>query len=135
MTGSCVWRIIPCPICCLTSFLLPPPTSPSHNAYVHNAAMSFRVHHYVGSWETFRQPGFDARGKGHFNKRNGVKNVVADNTTPRYSSSYNGTWLTEFTKLVGKEKALELTQSIRIREELEMDRVMRELENGKQMYD
>ena len=43
--------------------------------------------------------------------------------------------LTEFTELVGKEKALELTQSIRIREELEMDRVMRELENGKQMYD
>lgn len=97
--------------------------------------MSFRVHHYVGSWETFRQPGFDARGKDHFNKRNSIKNVVADNTTPRYSSSENSTWLTEFTKLVGKEKALELTQSIRIREELEMDRVMRELENGKQMYD
>eukprot|EP00985_Skeletonema_marinoi_P017071 scaffold9279_cov150-Skeletonema_marinoi.AAC.2 len=53
----------------------------SWNAYVHNAAMSFRVHHYIGSWETFRQPGFDARGKDMFDKRNNVRDLVVDNTT------------------------------------------------------
>ena len=107
----------------------------SHNAYVHNALMSFRVHHYVGSWETFRQPGFDTRGKGFFEKRNNVKNLVVDHTTPRYSSSGNCTWLTQFAKLVGKEKALELSQKIRIREEMEMDKVIAELANGTQLYD
>ena len=97
----------------------------SNNAYVHNAAMSFRVHHYVGSWETFRQPGLDVRGKSLFQKRNSISNLVVDNTTPRYSSSGNSTWLTQFANLVGKDKALELTQEIRIREELEMDKMWR----------
>ncbi len=87
--------------------------------------MSFRVHHYVGSWETFRQPGLDVRGKSLFQKRNNVKNLVVDNTAPRYSSSGNSTWLTQFVHLVGKDKALELTQKIRIREELEMDKMWR----------
>ena len=97
--------------------------------------MSFRVHHYVGSWETFRQPGFDARGKGFFDKRNNVKNLVVDNTTPRYSSRENSTWLTQFANLVGKDTALELTQKIRMREEIEMDRVIAELTNGAQLHD
>ena len=96
----------------------------SNNAYVHNAAMKFRVHHYVGSWETFRQPGLDVRGKSIFEQRNNVENLVVDNTTPRYSSSGNSTWLIQFAKLVGgKEKALELTQKIRIREQLEMEKL------------
>jgi hypothetical protein len=107
----------------------------SGNAYVHNAAMSFRVHHYIGSWETFRQPGFDRRGKSFFKQRNREKNVVVDNTTPRYSPTDNSTWLTQFSKLVGKEKALQLTQEIRIREELEMDKVIREMADGAQLYD
>mmetsp|Transcript_17426 Transcript_17426/g.24736 ORF Transcript_17426/g.24736 Transcript_17426/m.24736 type:complete len:485 (+) Transcript_17426:68-1522(+) len=106
-----------------------------NNAYVHNAAMSFRVHHYIGSWETFRRPGFDTRGKGFFDKRNNVKNLVVDNTTPRYSSSENSTWLTQFAKLVGKEKALELSQKIRVREEMEMDKVIAELANGAKLHD
>ena len=107
----------------------------SNNAYVHNAAMSFRVHHYIGSWEIFRRPGFDTRGKGFFDKRNNVKNLVVDNTTPRYSPSENSTWLTQFAKLVGKEKALELSQKIRIREEMEMNKVMAELASGAQLHD
>ena len=97
--------------------------------------MSFRVHHYIGSWETFRRPGFDARGRGVFDKRNNVKNLVVDNTTPRYSSSENSTWLTQFAKLVGKEKALELSQKIRVREEMEMDKVIAELANGAKLHD
>lgn len=97
--------------------------------------MSFRVHHYIGSWETFRQPGFDRRGKSFFKQRNREKNVVVDNTTPRYSPTDNSTWLTQFSKLVGKEKALQLTQEIRIREELEMDKVIREMADEAQLYD
>ncbi len=85
--------------------------------------MSFRVHHYVGSWETFRQPGLDLRGENLFRKRNNIRDLVIDNTTPRYSPSGNSTWLTQFVNLVGKDKALELTQKIRIREELEMDKM------------
>jgi len=108
-----------------------------NNAYVHNAVMSFRVHHYVGSWETFRQPGVDVRGKKMFNDRSNVKNLAFDKTTTRYfaEDANSTTWLTQFAKLVGKEKALELTQQIRIQEELEMEKVFVELANGNQEYD
>ena len=99
---------------------------------MHNAAMSFRVHHYVGSWDSFRRPGFDARGKSSFTKRNNQKNIVVDNTTPRYSPKENSTWLAQFVKLIGKEKALKLTQNLRIHEELEMDKVIRDLASGNQ---
>lgn len=91
------------------------------NAWVHNAAMSFRVHHYVGSFETFRRPGFDSRDKSTFDQRSNQRNLVVDNTTTRYSLEENGTWLTQFAKLVGKDKALDLTQRARICAELEMD--------------
>ena len=113
-----------------------------NNAYVHNALMSFRVHHYVGSWETFRKPGLDVRGKYYFNKRNSVKGLdratrvkglVLDKTTTRYfaEDANSTTWLTRFAKLVGKGKALELTQQIRIHEELEMEKMIEDLANGK----
>eukprot|EP00956_Cyclotella_meneghiniana_P013900 scaffold20384_cov72-Cyclotella_meneghiniana.AAC.3 len=105
------------------------------NGYAYNAAMSFRIHHYIGSWETFRQPGFDMRGTSFFKKRNNVKNLVLDTTTPRYSSSGNSTWLEQFVKLVGKGKAIELTQSIRIREQLEMNKLVMEMDRGEQLYD
>ena len=107
----------------------------SYNAYVHNGLMSFRVHHYIGSWETFRQPGFDRRGKAFFEKRNSVKNLVVDDTTPRYSPGGNSTWLTQFVILVGKEKAVELTQNTRVREQLEMDKLVMEMGKGEQLYD
>ena len=97
--------------------------------------MSFRIHHYIGSWETFRQPGFDKRGTSFFEKRNNVKNLVLDTTTPRYSSSGNSTWLEQFVKLVGKGKAIELTQSIRIREQLEMNKLVMEMDRREQLYD
>jgi len=102
------------------------------NAYVHNAVMSFRVHHYVGSWETFRKPGVDIRGKKNFNQRNKVKGLVLDKTTTRYfaEDAKSTTWLTQFVKLVGKEKALELTQQIRVHEELEMEKMFEESANG-----
>ena len=104
-----------------------------NNAYVHNAVMSFRVHHYVGSWQTFRKPGVDVRGKNSFNKRNRVKGLVLDKTTTRYfaEDANSTTWLTRFVKLVGKEKAIELTQQIRIHEELEMEKMIEDLANGK----
>ena len=81
--------------------------------------MSFRVHHYVGSWETFRSPGFDSRGLSSFNSRSNQKNVVMDSLTPGYSR--NTTWLTKFAHLVGKENALALTQEIRVHEEKELE--------------
>ena len=89
----------------------------SGNAHVHNAAMSFRVHHYIGSWETFR-----LRGEKIFKERNNVRNTVVDNTTPQYSSPEHRTWLSQFVKLVGKEKALDLTQRIRLRELEELEK-------------
>ncbi len=95
-----------------------------YNAAVHNAAMSFRVHHYIGSWESFRSPGVDIRGKSDFKKRNNQNHLVVDNTTPRFQ---NETWLSHFAKLVGTEKALDLTQRIRIREEWEVERKIMEL--------
>ena len=95
--------------------------------YVSNAAMSFRVHHYIGSWESFRSPGFDKRGRSVFNERNDQHNLVVDNTTSLYTSKDNRTWLSQFANLVGKEKALDLTERIRIREELEVEKKIIEL--------
>ena len=106
-----------------------------HNAWVHNAEKSFRVHHYIGSYEAFRRPGFDTRGSSFFNKRNNKKYLVVDNTTPRYSPEDKRTWLTHFETLVGREKAVNLTQKSRIRAELEMDKVIMELANGPQALD
>jgi len=48
--------------------------------------------------------------------------AVVDHTTPQFSSPENLTWLSQFVKLVGKEKALDLTQRIRLREEWEAER-------------
>jgi hypothetical protein len=80
-----------------------------------NKVMPFRVHHYVGSWEAFRSPGFDPRGRSYFDKRNNVKNTVEDSTM--------SIWLDKFATLVGgREKAIELTQQLRLHEELEMER-------------
>ena len=91
----------------------------SGNAHVHNAAMSFRIHHYIGSWETWRLRGT----KEQFDERNRFKKgVVVDHTTPQFSSPENLTWLSQFVKLVGKEKALALTQIIRLGEELEAEK-------------
>jgi len=70
-----------------------------------------------------------------FEKRNNVQNLVVDNTTPRYSSKGNSTWLTHFVKLVGKEKAVELTQNILVREQLEMDKLIIEMDKEEQLYD
>ena len=88
------------------------------NSWAHNAAMSFRVHHYVGTWLSFRQPGVDLRGKDMFNARNNQKDIVFDNSTG-YSRSTNTTWLERFIKLVGKEKALTLTVDARMHAEIE----------------
>jgi hypothetical protein len=65
-----------------------------------------------------------------FDKRNNEKNLVVDNTTPRYSLTGKSNWMTQFVKIVGREKALELTQRMRIREEIKMDRVMREMSSN-----
>lgn len=80
------------------------------NVWPDNKLMPFRVLHYVGSWEAFRSIGFDPRGRSYFDKRNNEKKLVEDNTMT--------TWLDKFALLVGsKEKAIELTEAIRLREE------------------
>ena len=83
--------------------------------------MSFRVHHYIGSWESFRLRGRRGTEEEFQNRNNHHKQIVLDNTTPRYSSPDNRTWLSQFAKLVGKEKALDLTQRIRLREEWKVE--------------
>ncbi len=89
------------------------------NAWVDNFKMSFRVHHYIGSWESFRLRGFEL-----FMQRNYQKNWVVDNTTPQYTAKEGTkTWLSQFAKLVGsEEKALDLTERIRVREEREVEK-------------
>lgn len=80
------------------------------NVWPNNNKMPFRVLHYVGSWEAFRSIGFDPRGRSYFDKRNNEKKLVEDNTMT--------TWLDKFALLVGsKEKAIELTEATRLREE------------------
>ena len=85
-------------------------------SWSHNSAMSFRVHHYVGSWLSFRQPGYDIRGYQTFKDRNNQKDLVFDNTT---GVSGGSTWLARFVKMVGTETALILTQDFRMKSELE----------------
>ena len=67
----------------------------------------------VGTWETFRRPGYDARGRAMFDKRNSVQGAFLD-------ESADTTWLTEFINQVGREKALALTQQLRLVAEIEM---------------
>ena len=75
-------------------------------AFVRNEVMSFRVHHYVGSWETFQSPGFDSRGRHVFYSRN--HQVVAMEVDDSLCQ-----WLTSFVDLVGKEKAYRVTEGAR----------------------
>ena len=89
---------------------------------MHNAAMSFRVHHYIGSYETFRLRGGARGGKADFESRNSHSRAVFDDTIWQYSSPAKKTWLSQFVNIVGKEKALDLTQRIRIREEWKAER-------------
>ena len=42
---------------------------------------------------------------------------------------------TQFAKLVGKKRALELTQKMRVSEELEIDKVITEMGKGAQLHD
>ena len=100
---------------------IPAYTILSGGAHVHNAAMSFRVHHYIGSYEMFRLRG--ARGiRSEFESRNSQGIAVFDDTIRQYSSPANKTWLSQFVNIVGREKALDLTERIRIREEWEAER-------------
>ena len=63
------------------------------------------------------------RGEKLFKERNNLHHsTVVDNTTPQYSSPENLTWLTQFVKLVGKEKALDLTQRIYLHEVWELEK-------------
>jgi len=58
-----------------------------------------------------------------FKERNNLHHsTVVDNTTPQYSSPENLTWLSQFVKLVGKEKALDLTQRIHLHEVWELEK-------------
>ena len=92
-----------------------------NRAYPDNYQMSLRVHHYVGSWESFRLRGYD-----QFEQRNKLASWVVDDTTPKYTASGDGTisWLSQFAALVGREKALELTEKIRVHEEREVERYL-----------
>lgn len=90
-------------------------------AYPDNFKLSFRVHHYVGSWESFRLRGVEL-----FKQRNYQERWVVDDTTPQYTAKEGTrTWLSQFATLVGgKEKALELTEKIRLREEREVEQYL-----------
>ena len=94
------------------------------NAIANNAQLSFRVHHYVGSWESF-----GLRGLKLFKERNNVTNVITYNTTPYYTKGNVGTWLSQFSMLVGKERALNLTERIRLDEERNVAKRMSPQEN------
>eukprot|EP00986_Skeletonema_menzelii_P012984 scaffold7348_cov144-Skeletonema_menzelii.AAC.6 len=97
------------------------------NVFPNNKVMPFRVHHYVGSWEAFRSPGFDPRGRWTFDNRNNVKNIVEDSTM--------SAWLDRFTALVGgADRAIEMTQTLRLHAELEMKRKIKE-QQEQQQYD
>lgn len=89
-----------------------------NTGYGYNAMNSFRVHHYVGRWESFRQPGADFRGYDTFLKRSNEKNVVYDNTTG-FSKDTNTSWLARFMSIVGREKAISLTHEAILRSERE----------------
>ena len=79
------------------------------------------MHHYIGPWDIFRLKGVQ-NGKDDFEKRNSWSNTVVDDTITRFTSPSNHTWLSQFAKIVGKEKALDLTQRLRIREEWDRER-------------
>eukprot|EP00984_Skeletonema_dohrnii_P028953 scaffold19223_cov109-Skeletonema_dohrnii-CCMP3373.AAC.2 len=82
--------------------------------------MSFRVHHYVGSWESFRLRGYEL-----FMQRNYQPRWAVDNTTPQYTTKEGTrTWLSQFAMLVGSEKALDLTE---VREERKVEQIFIEL--------
>eukprot|EP00984_Skeletonema_dohrnii_P032998 scaffold28279_cov83-Skeletonema_dohrnii-CCMP3373.AAC.1 len=97
------------------------------HAFPDNKFMPFRVHHYVGSWEAFRSPGFDARGRSYFDKRNNAQKTVEDSTMT--------VWLDKFTTRIGdREKVIEMTQTLRLHAELEMERKIME-QKQQQLFD
>mmetsp|Transcript_25703 Transcript_25703/g.32840 ORF Transcript_25703/g.32840 Transcript_25703/m.32840 type:complete len:153 (-) Transcript_25703:246-704(-) len=91
-----------------------------HKSYAHNSLMSFRVHHYVGSLEAFRRPGFDARGLQKFHERNRQYHVELDNVATLQKSF----WLADFVSQVGKKRALALTETLRQNAALEIQRLL-----------
>mmetsp|Transcript_44856 Transcript_44856/g.94105 ORF Transcript_44856/g.94105 Transcript_44856/m.94105 type:complete len:408 (+) Transcript_44856:54-1277(+) len=86
------------------------------NAYAHKSEMSFRVHHYVGTWESFRRPGSDAQSLRKFEQRNSMGYSEVDNV----ASMQKSLWLSEFVLRVGIKRAFDLTQQLRIEAEEEM---------------
>ena len=100
----------------------------SNTKYLLLRGNSLRVHHYIGSWDSFRQPGFDNRGLNAFKERNNEQNTVIDNTT---GFSEGATWLARFVDLVGKDKALSLTQHARFRAEGEKRMIEEHVSNSK----
>jgi len=81
---------------------------------VHNSENSLRVHHYVGSWESFRRPGFDSRGASTFLQRNKIGDAIVDKTTGMGGGDL--TWLARFVMTVGTNSAFNTTQKAIIRE-------------------
>ena len=69
---------------------------------------------------------FPWRAKKYFDERDQQEHKTVDNSTPRYSTGDNSSWLTQFTKLVAKDKVLKLTQNSLIRAQKEMERVINE---------
>ena len=79
----------------------------AHTGFAYNGMNLFRVHHYLGSWLTFRPLGEDVLGANRFQERNMEPNIAFDNTT-----GFDGktSWLARFIRLVGAEKARALTE-------------------------
>jgi hypothetical protein len=85
-------------------------------AHVDNSAMSFRAHHYVGSWETFRSPGYDKQGVRTFEHRNKQDAQEEDDTMRP--------WLSRFVDSVGTETAFAVTEGVRCKAEWEMKQIL-----------
>lgn len=62
-----------------------------------------------------------------FDKGNNKKDLAVDNTTPIFSIMGKNNGLAQIIKIVGREKALEPTQSSCTRKETKMDRMIREI--------
>jgi len=81
----------------------------THTGWPYNGMNLFRVHHYLGSWLSFRPFGLDVLGGNRFQERNMEPNVVFDNATG-FDGKTNTSWLARFASLVGTEKAYSLTE-------------------------
>ena len=84
----------------------------AYSGWAYNGMNLFRVHHYLGSWLSFRPLGIDVLGGFRFQERNKKygKNIIFDTTTG-FDRKTNTSWLARFISTVGIKKARALTEA------------------------